>query len=145
MNDKPNEFEHGLMLGYLLIKGKQTSEYPKDGTDERTTSDGVLKTWVEKTYDKYSDYYGRYEEEYGIFQTLTHSDGTVEEWSIDDFTSTYPYGGKSRITKGKWLGWELAEPVNGIISNWYYYLYNTTTNKIEKRLSTYDLHWGITV
>lgn len=141
---KANEFEHGLMLGYMLLPDRaKKSGFPKDGTNELTLPDGsVLKTWVEKTYDNVVN--GEYVEAYGIFQTLTYEDGTVEKWSINDFTTIYPYGDTIMLDKGTWLGWELAEPVSGIISSWYYYIYNTGTNKIEKRKHE-GLQWGIPV
>lgn len=141
---KANEFEHGLMLGYMLLPDRaKKSGFPKDGTNELTLPDGsVLKTWVEKTYDNVVN--SEYVEAYGIFQKLTYADGTVEEWNIEDFTTEYRYTGAVMISKGTWLGWELAEPVSGIIGSWYYYIYNTRTNKIEKNKHS-GLQWGIPV
>ena len=134
---KANEFEHGLMLGYLLLPDRSVT--PEQTEDERTLDDGsILKTWVEMT-KAYDDSGGNHYEQYTLFQTKTFPDGTVEKKSIDNFTRRYPYD----IKKGNYVKWELAEPDDaGVISKFYYYEYNEAYNRIERKQGG-TLPWSI--
>ena len=138
MIDKPNTFEHGLMLGYLLLPNRSGST-PTPTEDERTLDDGtVLKTWVEMT-KAYDDSGGRHYEQYTLYQTKTHTDGTVEKQSVDNFTRFNNYD----IYKGNYVKWELAEPDDaGVISKFYYYEYNEAHNRIERKQGG-TLPWSI--
>ena len=137
MTDKPNEFEHGLMLGYLLLPDR--SIIPEQTEDERTLDDGtILKTWVEMT-KAYDDSSGNHFEQYTLFQTKTYTDGTVEKQSVENFTRRNNYD----IYKGNYVKWELAEPDDaGVISKFYYYEYNEAYNQIERKQGG-TLPWSI--
>lgn len=137
MNDKPNKFEHGLMLGYLLLPDKKITSPQTE--DERTLDDGtVLKTWVEMT-KAYDDSGGNHFEQYTLFQTKTHTDGTVEKQSVENFTYRNSYD----IYKGNFVKWELGEPDDaGVISKFYYYEYNEAYNQIERKQGG-ALPWSI--
>lgn len=138
MIDKPNEFEHGLMLGYLLLPNRDVT--PSQTEDERTLDDGtILKTWVEMT-KAYDDSSGNHYEQYTLYQTKTYPDGTVEKQSVDNFTHRNNYD----IEKGNYVKWELGEPNDaGIISYFYYYEYNVAYNRIERKQGG-ALPWIIT-
>ena len=124
---KANEFEHGLMLGYLLLPNRKIT--PPQTEDERTLDDGtVLKTWVEmtKAYDSGGNHY----EQYTLFQTKTHPDGNVEKQSVENFA----WRNNADIKKGNYVKWELGEPDDaGVISIFYYYEYNEAYNRIERK------------
>lgn len=134
---KANEFEHGLMLGYLLLPNRKIT--PPQTEDERTLDDGsVLKTWVEMT-KAYDDANGDHFEQYTLYQTKTHTDGTVEKQSVENFTR----GFYADILKGNYVKWELAEPDDaGVISKFYYYEYNVAYNRIERKQRG-PLPWSI--
>ena len=138
MIDKPNTFEHGLMLGYLLLPDRSGST-PTPTEDERTLDDGtILKTWAEMT-KAYDNSGGKHYEQYTLYQTKTHTDGTVEKQSVDNFTRFNNYD----IEKGNYVKWELAEPDDaGVISKFYYYEYNEAYNRIERKQGSI-LPWSI--
>ena len=134
MIDKPNEFEHGLMLGYLLLPDRSGST-PTPTEDERTLDDGtILKTWVEMT-KAYDDSSGTHYEQYTLYQTKTYTDGTVEQQTVDNFTGD--------LLKGRWYNWELKDPDDaGVISGFWWYEYNDIYNKIYRK-SGGNLPWSI--
>ena len=134
---KPNEFEHGLMLGYLLLPDRKIT--PPQTEDERVLDDGsVLKTWAEMT-KAYDDANGNHYEQYTLFQTKTFPDGTVEKQSVENFTRGY----YADILKGNYVKWELGEPDDaGVISKFYFYEYNVAYNRIERKQGG-TLPWSI--
>lgn len=134
MIDKPNAFEHGLMLGYLLLPENGGST-PAQTEDERTLDDGtILKTWVEMT-NAFDNSSGVHYEQYTLHQTKTYTDGTTEEKTLDNFTGD--------LLKGRWYNWELKDPDDaGVISEFWWYEYNEVYNKIYRR-SGGLLPWSI--
>lgn len=138
--DKPNEFEHGLMLGYLLIKGKQKNPWTNT-PDERDFPDGShLKTWVEKTYDEYIN--NEYRENYTLFQQMTYSDGTAEIRSVDNFCSVG--WDMNYVPKGEFVTWKFSEAQNGYITAFNWFRYVPTTNEIHLMNGIF-LPWKIPV
>lgn len=147
---QPNEFEHGLMLGMMLINGKKkSSDGITDVAFTHTSEDGsIIKTWVEKTYDQYNSYYGAYYEAYGIFQERTSPDGTVEKVTIkNDFTTRRSGGYTFYLTKEQWIGWELCNYNNLTEYNAiYYYLYGLKYNTISRYLyNGFNFKWQIPI
>lgn len=147
---RPNEFEHGLMLGMMLINGKKkSSDGITDVAFTHTLEDGsTIKTWVEKTYDQYSSYYGLYNEAYGLFQEKTSPDGTVEKVTINnDFTTRSVPGYTLYLTKEQWIGWELCNYNNLTEYNAiYYYLYSLRYNTVQRYLyNVFNFKWKIPV
>ena len=138
---KANEFEHGLMLGYLLLPNKKIT--PPQTEDERVLDDGtILKTWIEITKEPtLNANKTAYEMAWGLFQSKTYTDGTVEKVTIDEDFTTFNIN--AYIDKDELYNWELGDPdENGVITNSYWYRYTLSDNTIRKYSAGF-LHWSI--
>ena len=140
---KANEFEHGLMLGYMLLPKKGSQSHTTKTSDERKLSDGtILKTWIEVTKEPtLNTNKTAYEMAWGLFQSKTYTDGTVEKVTIsEDFTTINI---TAYIDKDELYNWELGEAdENGVITDSYWYRYTLSDNTIRKYLAGF-LHWSI--
>lgn len=150
MIDKPNEFEHGLMLGMLMMpKNNKSGDIDiNNAAIENTLSDGSkIKTWAEKTVDNYTESSDLYREAYSLFQERTYPDGTIEKVTVaSNFTNKYNGVVTTLILKGEWVGWELCSYNNLTEYNrWYWYIYTLRTNTITRYRSKVDLHWNIPI
>lgn len=145
--NKANEFEHGLMLGMMLVPAKGSAPHTTKTSDERTLSDGtILKTWIEVTKEPtVNANKDAYEMAWGLFQQKTYTDGTIEKVTVvSDFTTIHGYGNTAYIDKDVMYNWELDEPnSSGIIQSSSWYKYNFGANTITKTSVGTYLHWSI--
>lgn len=147
--NKANEFEHGLMLGMMLMPVAGSMPHTTKTSDERTLSDGsVLKTWIEVTKEPtVNANKDAYQMAWGLFQQKTYTDGTIEKVTVaEDFTTIHGYGNTAYVDKDELYNWELGEPdSDGLIRNTYWYRYLVNANTITKTNVGYLLHWAIEV